>query len=170
MDLATFILFYFRCVDVCTSDKNKCCKNHLYYFILIFVYSAVHTFEIKENKWKGAVAKYTAYGNFPKITVHTIMKLYFMLHSLCCCHSNVNKLQHRRILNSAGIIEYAPNISGCVVDEMPCLSGVRCRLFAYGPADATAIPKPHHLLPHLNRDCFYLSGTGLPRLSWKVGR
>jgi len=25
-------------------------------------------------------------------------------------------------------------------------------LFAYGPADATAIPKPHHLLPHLNRD------------------
>ena len=28
-----------------------------------------------------------------------------------------------------------------------CLSGVRCRLFAYGPADATAIPKPHHLLP-----------------------
>jgi len=21
---------------------------------------------------------------------------------------------------------------------------------AYGPADATAIPKPHHLLPHLN--------------------
>ena len=44
------------------------------------------------------------------------------------------------------------------------LSGVRCRLFAYGPADATAIPKPHHLLPHLNPDWFYLSGTGLPRL------
>jgi len=30
------------------------------------------------------------------------------------------------------------------------LSGVRCRLFAYGPADATAIPKRHHLLPLLN--------------------
>ena len=27
------------------------------------------------------------------------------------------------------------------------LSGARCRLFAYGPADANAIPKPHHLLP-----------------------
>ena len=39
------------------------------------------------------------------------------------------------------------------------------RLFAYGPADATATPKPHHLLPHLNPDWFYLSGTGLPRLS-----
>ena len=38
----------------------------------------------------------------------------------------------------------------------------RCRLFAYGPADATAIPKPHHLFPHLNPDMFYLSGTGLP--------
>ena len=47
------------------------------------------------------------------------------------------------------------------------LSGTRCRLFAYGPADATAIPKPHHLLPHLNPDWFYLSGTGLPRLSCK---
>ena len=46
-------------------------------------------------------------------------------------------------------------------------SGARCRLFAYGPADATAIPKPHHVLPHLNPDWFYLSGTGIPKLSWK---
>jgi len=30
---------------------------------------------------------------------------------------------------------------------------------AYGPADATAIPKPHRLLPHLNSDWFYLSRT-----------
>ena len=36
------------------------------------------------------------------------------------------------------------------------LSGARCRLFAYGPADATATPKPRHLLPHLNPDLFYL--------------
>jgi len=49
------------------------------------------------------------------------------------------------------------------------LTGARCRLFAYGPADATAIPKPHHLLSRLNPDWFYLSGTGLPRLSWKRG-
>jgi len=28
------------------------------------------------------------------------------------------------------------------------------------------IPKPHHFLPHLNPDWFYLSGTSLPRLSW----
>ena len=39
------------------------------------------------------------------------------------------------------------------------LSGVRCRLFAYGLADATAIPKPYHLLHHLNPDWFYISGT-----------
>jgi len=32
------------------------------------------------------------------------------------------------------------------------------------------IPKPSHLLPHLNPDWFYLSGTSLPRLSWKRGR
>jgi len=37
-------------------------------------------------------------------------------------------------------------------------SGVKCRLFVYGPADATAIPKPDHLLPHLNPDWIYLSG------------
>jgi len=28
--------------------------------------------------------------------------------------------------------------------------GARCRLFAYCPPDATAIPEPHHLVPHLN--------------------
>jgi len=41
------------------------------------------------------------------------------------------------------------------------LSGARFRLFACGPADATAVPKPHHLLPRLNPDWFYLSGTGI---------
>jgi len=39
----------------------------------------------------------------------------------------------------------------------------------HGPADATAIQKPHCLLPHLNPDWFYLSCTGLPKLSWKRG-
>ena len=43
----------------------------------------------------------------------------------------------------------------------------KVQIFALGPADATAIPKPHHLLPHLNPDWFYLSGTSLPRLSCK---
>jgi len=37
----------------------------------------------------------------------------------------------------------------------------------YGPADAIGIPKPHHFLRRLNPDWFYLSGTGLTRLSWK---
>jgi len=39
------------------------------------------------------------------------------------------------------------------------LSGTRCKLFAYDPADATAIHKPHHLLRHLNTDWVYFSGT-----------
>jgi len=43
------------------------------------------------------------------------------------------------------------------------LSGLRCRLFVHGPTDATVIPKPHHLSPHLNPDWFYPSATGLPR-------
>jgi len=50
-----------------------------------------------------------------------------------------------------------------------CLSWARCRLFAYGPADATAIPKPHHLLPHWSPEWFDLSGISWPRGSWKTG-
>ena len=42
---------------------------------------------------------------------------------------------------------------------------VQIRLFAFDPADATAITKPHRLLPHFNPDWFYFSGTGLARLS-----
>jgi len=34
-------------------------------------------------------------------------------------------------------------------------------LFAYGPADAT-IPEPHHLLPYLKPDWFYLSDISYP--------
>ena len=48
--------------------------------------------------------------------------------------------------------------------------GAKCRLFAYGPAEVTAVPKPRHLLPHLHPQWIYLSGTGLPRFSWKRGR
>ena len=44
------------------------------------------------------------------------------------------------------------------------LSGARCRLFAYGPADASAIQKPYHLLPHINLDWFYLSNYRLTRV------
>jgi len=55
-------------------------------------------------------------------------------------------------------------------DEVLVWCRLRCRLFAHGPADAIAISKPHHLLPHSNPDWFHLSGAGLPRLSWKRGR
>jgi len=37
------------------------------------------------------------------------------------------------------------------------LSGARCRLFTYSPADATTVPKPNHLLPRLYPDWLYLS-------------
>ena len=48
-----------------------------------------------------------------------------------------------------------------------CLSRARCRLFVWS-SWCHCIRKPHHLLPHLNSDWFYLSGTGLPRFSWNV--
>jgi len=44
------------------------------------------------------------------------------------------------------------------------LSGVRCKWFAYGPADATVTPSS---LASLKSRLVYVSGTGLPRLSWK---
>jgi len=44
------------------------------------------------------------------------------------------------------------------------LSGVWCKWFAYGPADATAIPSS---LASVRSWMVYLSGVGLPRLSWK---
>jgi len=48
------------------------------------------------------------------------------------------------------------------------LSGARCILFAYGPADATATPSS---LASLKSRMVYLSsaGFGLPRFSWKKG-
>jgi len=46
------------------------------------------------------------------------------------------------------------------------LSGGRCSLFACGPADATAIPSS---LAPVKSIMVYLSGAGLPRLSWKKG-
>ena len=63
--------------------------------------------------------------------------------------------------------------AACKCSVMRCwrgyLSGARCRLFAYGPADATAILKPHRLVSHLNPDCFYLSDTDVYP-GWKRGR
>ena len=49
---------------------------------------------------------------------------------------------------------------------------VICLERVYGPADATAIPKPRHLLPHLNLDWFYLSGTAYTQIvleKWSSG-
>jgi len=34
-----------------------------------------------------------------------------------------------------------------------------CYLFAYGPADAIANPKPHNILPHLNPDWGLINKT-----------
>jgi len=42
------------------------------------------------------------------------------------------------------------------------LSGVRCRLFAHGPADATVYQNPIISCLFLNPDWFNLSGTSLP--------
>jgi len=44
------------------------------------------------------------------------------------------------------------------------LSGVWCKWFAHGPADATATPS---FLASVKSRMVYLSDAGLPRLSWK---
>jgi len=45
----------------------------------------------------------------------------------------------------------------------------RCISFAYGLADATAIPGPRHLLPYESPERCHLSDTGLPMLLGKGG-
>jgi len=47
------------------------------------------------------------------------------------------------------------------------LSEVRCKWFAYGPADATATPSS---LASVKSRMVYVSSASLPRLSWKKGR
>jgi len=46
-------------------------------------------------------------------------------------------------------------------------SNYRSGMCIFALASKVAVPKPHHLLPHLNSDWFYLSGTSLSMLSWK---
>ena len=61
--------------------------------------------------------------------------------------------------------------SFCIISVTPVWLSVRsevqivciCSSWCY------CFPKPHHLLPQLNPDWFYLSGTDIPRLSWKRG-
>jgi len=43
----------------------------------------------------------------------------------------------------------------------------KVQMIAYGPADAIATPSS---LALLKSRMVYLSGTGIPRLSWKEGR
>jgi len=54
--------------------------------------------------------------------------------------------------------------SGEVCTGSSCLSGARCKSFAYGTADATATPSS--LAPVKSR-MLYFTGAGLPKLSWK---
>jgi len=66
------------------------------------------------------------------------------------CGSEICVVLHVMSLNS---VYYTCTVMTCWCGY---LSGARCRLL-------------HRLLPHFNPDWFYLSGTGLPRLSWKIG-
>jgi len=77
-----------------------------------------------------------------------------------------DKLPSVSCSGTVGRYSIRKNLSDEVHYLIRYLSRARCTLFAYGPADATAIPKPHHSNP----DWFYLSGTRLPGLSQKRGR
>jgi len=48
-----------------------------------------------------------------------------------------------------------------------CKDCTEVQVVSYGPADAAAIPKPHHLLPH--PDWFCLSGTKLTLVLLETG-
>jgi len=88
-----------------------------------------------------------AHNTHKEITKYTVKKIAFSAFTLLVGHRE----EHLACKNL---------VMGCWCGY---LSGTKCRLFAYGPADVTAVPKPQHLLPHLNPYWFYLSS------SWKRG-
>ena len=155
--------------------------------MLIFVsFPQIPTYAIRPQIWGSYIAwcvfyvpafastKYTAWWQ-GCMSVNNLPRVIMQLHP--CWASN--RVRSPAIMppchpNGLFVLILVEISSFCNPCCMPCqcgyLSGARCRLLAYGPADPTAIPKPRHLLPHLNSDWFYLSGTGLSKLSWKRGR
>jgi len=75
--------------------------------------------------------------------VHIIIYLYYSSLSLQCLTLLV------------GCQEEHPACKKLSDEVLVWLSGARCRLFAYSPADATVIPKPHHLLWFCRYDAVY---------------
>ena len=67
------------------------------------------------------------------------------------CTFNISKAQVKFIVNGLVFGMYncvAIAVCWAMRCWCGCPSGARCRLFAYGPADATAILLPRHLWPH----------------------
>ena len=94
----------------------------------------------------------------PSTTIHSILIVQFMcLTVLWHCW-----LGARKSIWPVKIKWWGVGVVICLERDTDCLHN--------GPADATASQNPHHLLPRLNPDWFYLSHTGLPRLSWKRDR
>jgi len=73
----------------------------------------------------------------------------------CCCLSSLSE-QNKSALTDLDLQRFDTVgwASGRAwgVGVVICLA--RCKLFAYGPSDATAIPKPLYLLRHLHPDWF----------------
>ena len=105
-------------------------------------------------------------------TVNVLLRKHYLDGSMSVW-SILTKQWHGILVASLGILLQQCNpccgvsaltpLDGCQEEHPACknrvmgcwcgyLCAVRCRLYAYRPADATAIPKPHHLLPHLNPD------------------
>jgi len=75
----------------------------------------------------------------------------------CSSRSTMLNVDQNVLAGSTMLVRYAGHWCGY-------LSGARCKWFAYGPADATATPSS--LAPVKSR-MVYLSGAGLPMLSWE---
>jgi len=86
--------------------------------------------------------------------------------AVCCCTNNNTQVAFRALMLLVGRQEGHPACKkyGLIRCWHGYLSGARCKWFAYGSADATAIPSS---LASAQSRMFYPSGTGLPRLSWK---
>jgi len=101
--------------------------------------------------------RYRKYRTYPEHRQRNIIRLQFAIHVpsvLWHCWLGIRKSIRPVKIEQWGVVTCLKRDA----DRLHMVNWCHC------------IPKPYHLLPHLNPDWLYLSVTGLPRLSWKRDR
>jgi len=135
-------------VTLCINEWPCIAHTHVYHCL-----SVLHCLPSHNIQLIFIIIDTTA-GNVKSITCVNLSVI-FLLQS-----ANINTALHLyRLFSICSAFSALTLLVRCQEEHLACknrlmrcwcgyLSAARCRLFAYGPADATAIPKAHHVLPH----------------------